>query len=140
MALVFQNDVLFEGNNIIEVQLQGITTDATNQTTPVKAIDISTLKGPNYGGAASDAAPPSKLSLLEVTWDVQGFTSVILSWDASTDDEIVTMFGQGYMTFWPIGGKHDPQSTTFTGDIMVSTISADTNSNYNVRAVFRKKQ
>ncbi len=140
MATVFQNDVLFEGNNYIEVQFQALGDTAQSAT---QVIDISALEGPDGGsGTSHDGwAAPSKLSLMECTWDVQGFKYVRLQWDADTDDEIVTMSLQGSMSFWPVGGKHDPQSTGFTGDIMLvsagPTAATDT---YNVRALFKKKQ
>ncbi len=140
MATVFQNDVVYEGNNYIEVQLQALGDTAQSA---LKVIDISTLAGPQSGSGDTPAnwPVPSKLSLMEVTWDVQGFKYVRLQWDADTDDEIVTMSLQGSMSFWPVGGKHDPQSTGFTGDVMlVSAGPTAVTDTYNVKALFRKKQ
>ena len=139
MATVFQNDTLFEGNNIIEKQFQAL--GDTDQGSLI-AINISELAGPDSNGTAPSTWPaPSKLSLMEITWDVQGFNFVQLLWDATTADEITYMGGQGYMSFWPIGGKHDPQSTGFTGDVMlISGGAASADDSYSIRAVFKKKK
>ena len=131
MATTFQNDTLMDGSRILEVHLQAYgDTDQTG----VSVIDISTLVGPDLGIA------PGKLTLMEISWAVQGFNYVQLLWDATTDDEIITMSGVGYMSFWPVGGKHDPQTTGTTGDVLVSTIGAGADSSYNIRAYFKKKQ
>lgn len=136
MATTFQNDVLYEGNNYIEVHIQAY--GDTDQAA-VQVIDLSALEGPD-GGSITGAPAPSRLSLLEISWDIQGFAYVQLLWDADTDDEIVTMSLQGAKSFWPVGGKHDPQSTGFVGDVLVTTQGAVANSSYDIKMLFRKKQ
>lgn len=136
MATTFQNDTLYEDNNVIVVQFQGY--GDTDQTS-VKVLDLDAITFPdNQQAGHAGVAGADMFSLMEITWCVQGFEYVQLLWDAATDDEIITMSGDGSANFRGVGGKHDPQSTTPVGDVLLTSQGADTDSSYNIMAVFKK--
>jgi hypothetical protein len=64
---------------------------------------------------------------------------VQLLWDADTDDEMITMSGDGYRNFRVDGGKHDPKSPISTGDVKLTSQGAGTDSSYDIQAIFKKK-
>lgn len=137
MSTTLQNDVTFETNNIICIHLQAY--GDTDQTA-VEIIDISGLEGPDTKESPNANAPaPSKLALLEAKWSIQGWEYVQLLWDADTDDEMITMSGDGEYNGRGYGGKQDPQSTGSTGDVKLTSQGAGTDSSYNIELVFKKK-
>lgn len=107
------------------------TSDGTGESAVVK-VDISGL-------TFSDGTVPSSLTLEEVQWNIQGFTSVTLAWDATTDDEMVVLNGNGYKNFEDIGGLSDPQSTGYTGDVVLTTAGAAAGATYDIVCRFTKK-
>jgi hypothetical protein len=137
MATTFENTTLFEGNNMIIVHLQAY--GDTDQSA-VQILDLSALTFPDNRQAGHlGVAGADKLSLLEAAWSIQTFGYVQLLWDATADDEIITMSGDGYRDFRPVGGKHDPQSTGTTGDVLITTSGAAAGASYDIELVFRKK-
>jgi hypothetical protein len=94
--------------------------------------DISTLTGPN--GSA-----PSSQVVEWIEYDVQGFTSVRLDWDATTDDEIAVLSGQGVLDWTAYGGLVDPASTGATGDIVLTTAGASATATYTITIGLRLK-
>jgi len=137
MATTFQNDTLYEGNNVIIKHLQAY--GDTDQTS-VQVLDLSALTFPdNKQAGHAGVAANDGLSLMEAAWSIQGFTSVQLLWDAATDDEMITMSGDGSANFEGVGGKHDPKSTTPVGDVLVTTLGAAAGASYDIRLVFKKK-
>jgi len=104
---------LIKGRNKIVVNVTGAF--SVSDETDTVIIDASTLIGP-------DGTPPSSIRIDEITWAVGvGFDSVLLEWDATTDDVIDYFQGQGYIDFRPYGGKNDPKSSGTTGDILLTT-------------------
>src|SRR3989304_1579504 len=77
----------------------------------VVKVDVSALT--NASGATATKFHPWRIE-----YNIQGYTSVRLHWDAATDDEIAVLpTGSGVLDFSPEGGMTDPQSTTPVGDI-----------------------
>lgn len=127
--------VLMSGNNKHVVKLMNY--DGTAENAVVK-VDISTLIGPDKVNA------PSKFSVESILYDVQGFSAVKLAFDANTDDPFAVLSLAGLMDLRGVGGIIDPASTGHTGDIVLTTIAADTNydgtESYDITLVLRLKQ
>ena len=122
---------VFTGGNRIVRRFTNIS-DATGESAVIK-VDISTLTGPN-GNA------PSKLVVEEIQSDVQGFASVRLFWDATTDDEIAMLgTGKDYRNYKNVGGLVDPASSGATGDILLTTNGAVSGATYDITLVLRLK-
>lgn len=123
--------VVHKGTRIYAQRLTNIS-DGTGESGVIK-LDISTLTGPN--GRA-----PTYVKLREVSWSIQGFTSVRLYWDHSTDDEIVVLgTGYGYMNFTDIGGLVDPRTTGGTGDVLLTTAGTTSGNTYTITLVWELK-
>lgn len=124
MADTVQTNVIFDGSRRRIVQLLN-SSDATGESAVVK-VDVSALTGP-------DGTAPSKVSIQEVEYDIQGFSAVLLYFDATTDDEALYLpAGSGVKDFTNIGGLHDPQSTGTTGDIVLTTVGAAVGATYDI--------
>jgi hypothetical protein len=119
-----------DGDKNLVVHLQSVS-DGTGESA-VQKIDISGL-------SFSDGRVPTTLSLQEIQWDMQGINYVQLLFDATTDDEMVTLSGNGYKNFEDVGGLSDPQSTGYTGDILLTTGGATSGGSYDIIARFSKK-
>lgn len=129
MADTVNSEVLNNGDRSYTIHLQGVS-DGTGESAVTK-IDISTL-------TFSNGQVPTMLKLLEVEYDIQGFSSVQLLWDATTDDEIVTLAGNGYKNFEDVSAKPDPQSTGYTGDVKLTSNGAASGATYDIIARFKK--
>lgn len=105
--------------------------DGTGENAVAK-IDISTLTGPN--GAAV-----TKTVVEQMEWSMQGFTSVRLFWDHTTDDEIAVLSGSGFKDYREYGGLVDPASTGGTGDILLTTAGAASGATYDITITLRLK-
>lgn len=123
--------------------------DGTGESGVIK-VDKSTL-------VASDGAEPASLDIDQVRWAVQGFTSVRILWDHTTDDTALVLTGNGYDTFRNIFGNDiqpvvdfmngstdrsegllDPRSTGGTGDILLTTNGGGSGSTYDITLWLRK--
>ena len=122
---------ILKGTRRHTVRLTNIS-DGTGETTVVK-VDASTLIGPS--GSA-----PSRLMVEKVEGTVQGFSSVHLFFDATTNDELAVL-GSGYTYLdWNFeGGSVDPASSGTTGDILLTTIGATATATYDITITFRLK-
>jgi len=131
MADTVDSIVLRNGRNRYAVRLTNVS-DGTGESAVVK-IDKSTLTGP-------DGTEPSVLVIEEVEWSIQGFTSVRLLFDHTTDDEAVVLgTGSGYKNYKNIGGLKDPNSTGGTGDLLLTTAGAVTGATYDITVIVRLK-
>lgn len=101
--------------------------DATGESGATK-VDISTLTGPN-GNA------PSSTSIMEVLWSMQGFSTVRIYWDHTTDDLAKILSGGGYADYSALGGLKDPKSAGGTGDILFTTTGAASGATYDITLV-----
>lgn len=106
--------------------------DGTGEAAVIK-VDISTLTGPDGVSAAT------KTVIEQIEWSMQGFTSVRLFWDHTTDDEIVVLAGSGFKDYREYGGLVDPASTGGTGDILLTTAGAAANATYDITITLRLK-
>lgn len=92
----------------------------------VVKVDVSTLT--NASGATATKFHPWRIE-----YNIQGYTSVRLHWDAATDDEIAVLpTGSGVLDFSPEGGLVDPQSTTPVGDVKFTTAGATAGNTYDI--------
>jgi hypothetical protein len=131
MADTVDVKVQFPGTRKRVVHLTNIS-DGTGESAVVK-VDVSALTGP-------DGSAPTYTAVEEIQYAIQGFTSVRLLWDATTDDEIAVLpSGSGYMNFRDAGGLVDPKSTGFTGDILLTTAGAVSGATYDITMVVRLK-
>lgn len=131
MADTVNSTVLQSGGRRHIVQIMNIS-DGTGESAVIK-VDRSTLVN-------NDGIEPAKMALEEITWSIQGFTSVRLAWDHTADDELVTLStGNGYFNFKDIGCLQDPASAGGTGDIVLTTAGAVANATYDITLVVRLK-
>jgi hypothetical protein len=89
----------------------------------------------------SDLVPvPTHLVVEEIWYDVQGFASVLLEWDATADSVIAQLSeGSGYLDWREYGGMTDPQATGTTGDILITTPTVAAAETYTITLKCRKK-
>lgn len=131
MADTVDNKVIFAGTKIYAMRFTNVS-DGTGENAVVK-VDISTLIGPN--GQA-----PTAVKVREVMWNIQGFTSVRLFWDHTTDDEIVVLgAGTGYADYVGLGGLIDPRTAGGTGDVLFTTAGAASGATYDITLVLELK-
>lgn len=135
MADAVTNRTISDSADEIIVHLTNIS-DATGESAVVK-IDKSTL-------TTTDGAEPNSLDILEVRWNIQGFTSVRILWDHTTDDTALVLSGSGYDDFRGSGynvalkGLADPRSSGDTGDILLTTAGAFSGATYDITLRCRK--
>lgn len=131
MVDTVNTDYIFKGTRRVAVKMTNVS-DGTGESAVAK-VDLSTLVGPN--GSA-----PTKTVVERIEGMVQGFTSVRLFWDHTTDDELAVL-GTGYTFFdWTdVGGFTDPASTGGTGDIVLTTAGAAAGATYDITIWVRLK-
>lgn len=131
MADAVTTNVVFSGSRRRTITLTSIS-DGTGETEVVK-VDVSALTGP-------DGSAPTSVVIEEVSWDIQGYTSVRLLWDATTDDVALVLGpGTGYMSFKDVGGLRDPKSSGTTGDLLLTTNGHSLGDTYTITLVVRLK-
>ncbi len=102
--------------------------DGTGESNVVK-IDISTLTGP-------DGLTTTTFPIEELVWNIQGFTSVRLTWDHNTDIVIDILSGQGYRDYRNYGLLCD-SGTGGTGDVLLTTAGAVSGATYDITIIGR---
>lgn len=105
--------------------------DGTGESDVVK-VDASTLTGPDGINA------PDSFAVVYASWAIQGFTSVRIEFDATTDDEGLVLTGVGERFFDP--PLQDPKSTGYTGDILLTTAGNASGATYDIVLHLKKKQ
>jgi hypothetical protein len=106
--------------------------DSTGESAVAK-IDISTLTNPNGKVCTS-------FTIDRIEYNIQGFTSVRLFWDHTTDDEIAVLpAGAGVLDWSVLGGKADPASSGGTGDVLLTTAGAVSGATYDLTIIGRPK-
>jgi hypothetical protein len=98
--------------------------DATGEAAVIK-VDKSTL-------VASNGEEPRRLIVDAIKWSIQGFASVRLFFDHTTDDELAVLSGNGERSYWGEGGLKDPLSAGGAGDIVLTTNGAVTGATYDI--------
>jgi hypothetical protein len=113
--------------------------DGTGEAAVAK-IDKSAL-------VASDGAEPASLDIVACRWAIQGFSSVRLLWDHTTDDTAMVLTGSGFENFETDKGDIradavarlcDPRSAGDTGDILLTTAGAVSGASYDITLWVRK--
>ena len=90
---------------------------------------------------ASADADADYYSIQEIKYDIGGFTSVDLEFDATTNTKIVEMpTGTGYYNLSINGGRVDPLATVYTGDIVLTTLGAAADATYDITISLIKKK
>lgn len=102
--------------------------DANGESAVVK-VDKSTL-------LSADAAEPAKMAIEEILCSIQGFTSVKLLWDHSTDDVAAVLTGNDYRNYSECI-LVDPASSGGTGDLLLTTVGASATATYDITIVLR---
>lgn len=132
MADTVTAEYIYNGKRRKILNLTGIS-DGTGEVSVAKA-DISTLTF--YDGVAV----PTYTAVDMIDFAIQGFTSVRLFWDHTTDDEIAILpAGVGTVDWNALGGKVDPRTTGGTGDILLTSVGAVAGATYNITIYFRPK-
>ncbi len=104
--------------------------DGTGESA-VNKLDISTLKT-----IRGDVCTYTVVDKIE--YNVSKM-SVRLDWDHDTDDEIVTLSGEGVIDWADFGGLIDPKTAGGTGDILLTTNGAIAGSTYDLTIYYRCK-
>jgi len=126
MADTVNTNTFYSSQNRLFIQIQNIS-DGTGESAVIK-VDKSTLT--NQLGAE-----PSKLAIEAVQYSIQGFTSVRLYWDHTTDDEaLVLPTGAGFKPFNLYEGQYliDPGSAGGTGDLILTTAGNVSGATYDI--------
>ena len=132
MADTVNTNVVFNGNRKYTANFTNVS-DGTGETDVVK-VDISALIGPDKVNA------PTSVVIEQVQWSIQGFSSVRIEWDHTTDDEALVLgAGNGYLDFRSGGGLRDPRSAGGTGDVLFTTASAISGASYDITLFLRLK-
>jgi hypothetical protein len=131
MADTVDVTALFVGRRRAAYRLTNVS-DGTGENAVAK-VDISTLTGPNGVSATT------KTVVEQIEWSIQGFTSVRLFWDHTTDDEIAVLSGAGFKDYRDYGGLVDPGSTGGTGDVLLTTAGAAAGATYDITITLRLK-
>lgn len=140
MADAVATNTIIDNTGYIVVHLTNIS-DGTGESAVVK-VDKSTL-------TAEDGAEPASLDIEQVRWAIQGFTSVRILWEHTTDDVALLLCNSGYDDFRgtppdagynvkTTGGLKDPRSTGGTGDIVLTTAGAVNGATYDITLWLRK--
>lgn len=106
--------------------------DGTGESAVIKS-DISTL---TFRGILV----PTWTTIDLIDYNIQGFASVRLHWDHTTDDLIAVLpEGAGCLDWYASGGKTDPKSSGGTGDILLTTNGGSSGATYDITIHFRPK-
>lgn len=131
MVDAVSTNYVFKGTRKVTIKLTNIS-DGTGESTVTK-VDLSTLIGPN-------GLPPTRTVIESIEANIQGFTSVKLYWDHTTNDEMVVLgSGFNYFNWEDSGGLVDPASSGGTGDIILTTTGASATATYDITLSFRLK-
>lgn len=132
MADTVTVETIYNGARRKIYHLTGIS-DGTGETNVTK-VDISTL---TFDGGTV----PTYTAVDMIDFNCQGYGSVRLYWDHTTDDEIAILPGSlaGTIHFEALGGKVDPRSSGGTGDILLSTVGATSGATYDITIYLRPK-
>lgn len=128
MADTVDTVTLFRGTTRCAVRLTNIS-DGTGESAVVK-VDKSAL------AVLLGITEPAKIIIEYMDWAIQGFASVRLHFDHTTDDEIAVLCGNGARDFTPFDGLVDPGSAGGTGDIILTTNGGGSGSTYDIFIVF----
>lgn len=138
MADTVASHVLLDSPTHYVVHLVGVS-DATGEAAVIKA-DKSTL------ALATDGLEADALDIQMARWTIQGYSSIRLLWDHTTDDLAMALAGSGFEdfgakvgNFGSLVGLKDPISAGGTGDILLTSVGAVLNATYDITLWLRKR-
>lgn len=130
MADTVNTTVVRNANGRYVVRFQNAS-DGTGESAVTK-VDVSTL-------TTASGSTPTYTTVYRIEYSVSGFNYVTLYWDATADDEIATLSGQGVIDVSMEGGITDPKSTGTTGDIKLTTDGGSDGSAYDITVWLKLK-
>lgn len=131
MADTVTAEYLYSGHKRKVLHLTGIS-DGTGESAVIKA-DISTL---TFNGGQV----PTGTAVDMIDYNIQGYASIRLYWDHTTDDEIAILpAGSGTLDWNAVGGKADPRTSGGTGDILLTTNGHSAGDTYDITIYLRPK-
>lgn len=80
---------------------------------------------------ASLTGLPTRLQITKIKWAIQGMAVAIL-YDASTDDRVAILTGDGQIDEGNDGPIIDPQSSGHTGNVLFTTYGASSGDGYTI--------
>lgn len=127
MADTVTSQIIANGPRYHTVHLTGIS-DGTGETLVPKVVLANCDLG---NGVAA-----SRSSVKEIQWSIQGFSSVRLFWDHTTDATIAVLAqGNGYAEYGALGMLSDPLVGNGTGDILLTSSGALAGATYDITLV-----
>jgi hypothetical protein len=106
--------------------------DGTGESGVVK-VDLSAI-------TFNNGVVPTGSAVDLIDYNIQGFASVRLYWDHTTDDEIAILpAGTGTIDWYAHGGKTDPRTTGGTGDVLLTTNGGASGATYDITIHLRPK-
>lgn len=115
---------LINENGRYVVRLLAIS-DGTGESGVAK-VDISGL-------TTTRGVAPIAADIQYIEFDIQGYTSIRLYWDHTTDDEALMLSANGdSFDFRRYGGLRDPRSAGGTGDIILTTNGHSSGDTYSI--------
>lgn len=130
MADTVDSNVILSGKRRYIIRLTNVS-DGTGESAVIK-VDKSTLTD-------STGQEPGSLTIDSIQWAIQGFTSVRLFWDHTTDDEIAVLSLAGFFDYTYGGGLADPRSAGGTGDVLLTTAGATSGATYDITLTLKLK-
>lgn len=103
--------------------------DGTGESAVLK-IDVSTLV--NVQGNVG-----TQVEIQEIVWAIQGFTSVRLLWDGTTDQVADLLCWCGAINYETIGKLRPVSLTGNTGDLLFTTAGATNGATYDITIKFK---
>ena len=131
MADTVDSRYVYNGQRRKALHITNIS-DGTGESAVAK-IDVSAI-------TFNDGVTPDYVTVDMIEYNIQGFASVRLHFDATTDDELAILpAGSGVIDFGAYGGEVDPKSTGTTGDVVLTTNGAASGATYDITIHFRPK-
>jgi hypothetical protein len=125
MADTVRTNVIFSGGRRHAIHLEAIS-DGTGESAVTK-VDLSGLK-------MFDGSIPKSVALTELSYNVEGYTDVILYWQRDpVNIEMAVLKGHGAISFAFYGGLQDPsRDGTGTGNILLTSNGAVSGATYQI--------
>jgi hypothetical protein len=106
------------------VVLLTASSDGTGESNVAK-VDLSAITD-------SSGRTPIAADIEFIEYDIQGYTSIRLHWDHTTDDTALQISGAGEMDFTPWGMHKDPRTAGGTGDLLLTTTGHSSGDTYTI--------
>jgi hypothetical protein len=118
MADAVSSQTILDGKRNVVMKFTNLS-DGTGEAAVTK-VDVSAL---------NDA--PATVSIKKIHYSVTGMV-VTLLWDATTDERIVDLAGDGCLDCSGFGGIPNTLASGYTGDILLTTTGHTSGDNYTV--------